>query len=151
MELIRVTKISDTSGLCLGEVQNGAEDVLDNVWIRWGVFTMGYTSIGWARKEEVDPLWEGSSEELRGDGADVHRKSGVPILHGLRLDEMWELEYQMRNAMRGSRVRVRVYIHPDVRDDRVTSSEEGLEAGAKPPQSFTTRRRWERICPKFGT
>jgi len=41
MELRRVPKISDPSGLCLGDVQNEAEDVLDDVWTRWGVFSMG--------------------------------------------------------------------------------------------------------------
>ena len=35
----------------------------------------------------------------------------------------------MRNAMRGSHVRVKVYVHPYVRVNRVASSEEGMEAG----------------------
>ncbi len=37
----------------------------------------------------------------------------------------------MRNAMRGSRVRVWVYVHPNVRFDRVSSSVEGLEVGCR--------------------
>jgi len=49
---------------------------------------------------------------------------------------MWELESEMRNAMRGSRVRVRVYVHPNTRGDRVASSEEGLEAGCQASREF---------------
>jgi hypothetical protein len=49
---------------------------------------------------------------------------------------MWELESQPRNAMRGSRVRVGVYALPNVRVDRVASSEECLEAGCKASAEF---------------
>jgi len=41
MELRRVPKISDPSGMCLGEVQNEAEDVSDDIRTRWGMFSMG--------------------------------------------------------------------------------------------------------------
>ena len=83
----------------------------------------------WAREEEVDSLWEGLCEEFRRDGADVHRQTGVPILIGLWWEEMWALESQMRNAMRGSRVSVGVYVQLDVRVYRVSSFDEGLETG----------------------
>ena len=38
------------------------------------------------------------------------------------------MESLMRNAMRESRVSVRVYVHPDVRVDRASNFEEGLKA-----------------------
>ena len=76
----------------------------------------------WARKDEVNSHWECSVEELRRDGWDVHRKSAVPVFYGLRWEEMWKLVSQTRNAMRGNRVCVRVYVDPSVRADRVASS-----------------------------
>jgi hypothetical protein len=38
--------------------------------------------------DEVNFLWECNAEELRGDGADVHRKSGVTVMYGLRWEEL---------------------------------------------------------------
>jgi hypothetical protein len=49
---------------------------------------------------------------------------------------MWGLDSQVRNATRDSRVHVTVYVHPDVRVDRVTNSEEGLEAGCQASAEF---------------
>ena len=46
------------------------------------------------------------------------------------------MESNMRNAMGDNRVCVRVYVHPNVRVDRVPSSEEGLEAGCQAPTEF---------------
>ena len=37
----------------------------------------------WARKDEVNYLRECDAEELRGDVADVHRKSGVSVMYSL--------------------------------------------------------------------
>ena len=59
----------------------------------------------------------------------MHWQTGVPVLNGLRREEMWVLVSQMRNAMGDNRVRARVYVHLDVAVDRVSISEEGLEAG----------------------
>ena len=42
----------------------------------------------------------------------------------------------MRNAMGVVRVSARVYVHPYVRFDRVSNSEEGLEAGCYAPAKF---------------
>jgi hypothetical protein len=78
---------------------------------------------GLARKDEVISLWEFNAQELRGACADVYRKSGVPVLYDLVWGEMWELVPQMRDAVRGSRVCVRVCVGPGVRVDRVASSE----------------------------
>jgi hypothetical protein len=90
----------------------------------------------WARKEEVDPLWECSYEELPRDGADVRREPGFSILHGLRWEEMWELESRSRNATRAGCVRVRVCVYSYVRIDRVTIFEEGLDGGCYAPTEF---------------
>ena len=77
----------------------------------------------WARKDEVNTLREYNSEELRGDGAGFHQKSGVPVMYGLRWEEIWELESHIGNAMRGSLVCVWVCVDLGVRVDRVASSE----------------------------
>ena len=70
---------------------------------RWVVFSVGLREVSrehrWAREDEVNSLRECNVEELWGDGADVHRKSGVPILCGLRWEEIWELESQIRHVM----------------------------------------------------
>jgi hypothetical protein len=57
-----------------------------------------------ARKDEVNSLREYNADELRGDGADVHRKSGVPVLYDPRWKEMLEWESQIRYTSRGNRV-----------------------------------------------
>ena len=50
-------------------------------------------------------------------------------MYGLQWEEMWELVSQIRDALRGSRVRVRVCVGPGVGFDHVASSKYGIEAG----------------------
>ncbi len=76
----------------------------------------------WAHRDEVDTLREYDDNELRGNGADVHRESGVSVLNSLRWEDMWKLEYQTRYAMIGSRVCVWVCVDSCVRADFVESS-----------------------------
>ncbi len=106
-------------------MEDKAYDMSADVRIRWGAISVGTRekSCGhrWARKDEVNSLWEYNDEKLRRDGLDVHRKSGVPVLYDLWWEEMWELVSQIRDAMRGSRVCVRVCFDPSVRSDRVAS------------------------------
>ena len=65
---------------------------MDNVRTQWSASYMGFGELfcqhRWACKEEVDPLREGSSKELRGDGADVHRKSGISVVYDLQWEEV---------------------------------------------------------------
>jgi len=114
--------ISDPSWLRLEEVEDKANDVSADVRIRWCVISVGTREMSyrhrWARKDEVDSLWECDVEELRRDGLDVYRMSGVPDLNGLRWEEMWKSVSQRRDAMRGIRVCVRVCINLGVRVDR---------------------------------
>ena len=78
----------------------------------------------------VDTLREGGFEVASlGDGADVHRKSRIPVRDRLRWEEAWKLESQMRNAMGDNHVCVGVYAHPCVGIDRIPNSKESLEAG----------------------
>ncbi len=77
----------------------------------------------WTRKNEVNILRECGSEELKRDGGNVHRESGVPVPYGLRWEELWEMESQMRDAMRGSRGRVWVCANSGAGADRVASYE----------------------------
>ncbi len=90
MKLGRGPYISVPSWLRLGEVEDKAYDVSADVRTRWGLVFVGTREMScehrWARKDEVDSLWEYNAEELWRDGSDVHRKSGGPILYGLR----WE-------------------------------------------------------------
>ena len=76
----------------------------------------------WARKDEVNSFRECNVEELRGDGADVHWETGVRVMYGLQWEEMWELASQIRDALRGSRVRVRVCVDLGVRSYQVACS-----------------------------
>jgi len=66
-----------------------------DVWTRWGVFSVEIRGVNcehrWARKDEVTYLRELNAHELRGDVADVHRKSGVLFLYGLLWEELWDL------------------------------------------------------------
>jgi hypothetical protein len=104
----------------------GVYDVSADVRTRWGLVSVGTREIRcehrWPRKDEVNSLWECSVEELRIDGLDVHRESGVSVLNGLRWEEMWELVSQIRDATRGSRVRVRVCADLGVIVNSVASS-----------------------------
>jgi hypothetical protein len=56
------------------------------------VFSVGLRDVThghrWDRKDEVKSLRECDAEELRGDGAGVYPKSGVPLLYILRWEEM---------------------------------------------------------------
>jgi hypothetical protein len=110
----------------LGEMENKAYDVSADVRTRWDVVFAGAREMScehrWASKNEVNSFWECNVEELRRDGSDVHRKSGVPVLYGLRWEGMWELVSRIRDAMRGSRVCVMICVDPGVRVDRVASS-----------------------------
>ncbi len=102
-------------------------DVSADVRTRWGAFSVGTRDLDhehWrARKDKVYSLWEYNAEELRKDGADVHRESGVPFMYGLRWEEMRELVSQIRDAMRDSRVRVRVCVDPGGGSDPEAHSE----------------------------
>ena len=110
--------------LRLGEVEDKVYDVSADARTRWGRCSarsrVRSREHRWARKDKVDSHWECSAEELRGDGADVHRETGVPVMYGLRWEEMWELVFQIRDALRGSRVRVRFCVDPSVGSDHVT-------------------------------
>ena len=98
-----------------------------DVRTRWGVFFVGLRDVSrehrWAREDEVNFLRECGVGELCGDGADVHRKSRVSDMYGLRRKEMWELESQIRNAVRDNRVCARVCVDPSVRADYVANNE----------------------------
>ena len=94
-----------------------------DVRTRWGVFSVGTRDPScehrWACKDKVNSLSQCNDEELRGDGADVHRETEVPVMYDFRWGEMWELVSRIRNALRGSRVRVRVRVDPGVGSDHV--------------------------------
>ena len=91
------------------------------------MFSVGLREVSrenrWAREDELNSLRECNVEELWGDGADVHRMSGVSFMYGLRWEEIWELESQIRNATRGSCVCVRLCVDPIIRADCVANSE----------------------------
>ena len=63
-----------------------------DVWTPWGVFSVGLGEVSrehrWARENEVNSLLECNAEELLGDDTDVHRKSEIPAMYGLRREEM---------------------------------------------------------------
>ena len=98
-----------------------------NVWTRWCVVSVGLREVNcghrWARKDEVNSLRECDDEKIQGDGADVYRKSGFRVLYSLRWEKMWEFESQIRYAMRGSRVCVRVCVDPFAKVDLIVISE----------------------------
>jgi len=106
----------------LGEMENKAYDVSADVRTRWDVVFAGAREMScehrWASKNEVNSFWECNVEELRRDGSDVHRKSGVPVLYGLMWEEVWELESQTRNAMGDNQPCVRRGLCPPKRRSR---------------------------------
>jgi hypothetical protein len=126
MKLGRGSYISDPSWLRLGEVMDKSYDVSGDARTRWGVISVGAIEMScehrWARKDEINSLWECIVEELRRDSLEVHQKSGVPGFYGLRWEEMWELVSQTHDVMRGNRACVRVCVDPSVRVHHVASS-----------------------------
>ena len=94
-----------------------------DVRTRWGVFSARTRDRSrehlWSRKDKVNSLWECSAEEFRGGCADVHRETGVLVPYGLRWEEVWESVSEIRDALRGNRVRVRVCVDPCVGFDYV--------------------------------
>jgi hypothetical protein len=82
----------------------------------------GVASTGRLARMRITPSGKVTLKELRRDGSDVHRESEVPVLYGPRWERMCESVSPIRDAMRGSRMCVRVCVDPSVRADRVASS-----------------------------
>ena len=99
-------------------MKDKAYDVSADVRTRWSVFSVRSSDLSrehrWAHKDKVYAFWECGSEELGGDGADVQWEAGGPVFYGLRWEDMWKIVFQIRDALIGSRVCIRVCVDPSV-------------------------------------